>query len=475
MKSLKLIAVWMGLATGSVAFAQGSETRNVGDFTGIMASGETRVEITQAENCSVELVGNAEGLKNVVTEVRNGILEIRGGTSKNLDGGILAKVSVKNLNKIQLSGAAVAKCMNQVVTDTLKINGSGAAQFDLVIKAKRLEGVLSGATAVKASGDTEALSIVGSGVSSFKGYNLIAEDAQVVTSGAASARVHASKKLNLTATGASDIKYTGSATEKVINASSASTITVKGNESKSGDTTNVRIGDRTVSIVDDGNDDRSPREKKSNDDDFEHWAGLDFGVNGLLSAQNKVDLPNGFDYLELNYAKSYVFGWNAWQKNIHIVKNYVNLGTGIGATWYHYNFRNAYTLTPNVPYAVATFDSTYNFSRNRLNVAYLNVPLFLEFNTNNNNADRSFHIAVGGQFGYNIFKNKVKQKYEFEGETYKRKVKDDFNVNPFKYDLIARIGYGKFTMFGTYSLSTLFESGRGPVVYPFTAGISLNL
>jgi len=60
-------------------------------------------------------------------------------------------------------------------------------------------------------------------------------------------------------------------------------------------------------------------------------------------------------------------------------------------------------------------------------------------------------------------------------ETYKRKVKDDFNVNPFKYDLIARIGYGKFTMFGTYSLSTLFESGKGPVVYPFTAGISLNL
>lgn len=475
MKSLKLIAVGFGLIAGAVAYGQGSEIRNVGDFTGIMASGETRVEITQSENCSVELVGKAEGLKDVVTEVRNGILEIRVGSTKNLDGGLTAKINVKNLQRIQLSTAAVAKCMNQLIVDTLKVNGSGATQFDLNVKAKRFESVQSGASAVKVAGETQTLNVVASGAAMYKGYNFVAEEATVVTSGAASATVNASKKVVLTATGASNIRYTGSATDKVISASSASTIAAKDGDSKTGDTTNVKIGDRTVSIVDDGDDDRSPREKKSNDDDFEFWGGLDFGVNGLLSAQNKVDLPNGFDYLELNYAKSYVFGWNMWQKNIHIVKNYVNLGTGIGATWYHYNFRNAYTLTPNVPYAIATFDSTYNFSRNRLNVAYLNVPLFLEFNTNNNNADRSFHIAVGGQFGYNIFKNKVKQKYEFEGETYKRKVKDDFNVNPFKYDLIARIGYGKFTMFGTYSLSTLFESGKGPVVYPFTAGISLNL
>mgnify|MGYP001217525041 CR=1 FL=1 len=475
MKSLKLIAVGFGLIAGAVAYGQGSEIRNVGDFTGIMAAGETRIEVSQAEACSVELTGNTDVFKEVVTEVRNGVLEIR--VNKPQDAGALkVKVNVKNLNLIQLSGAAQVKSVNQLTVDTIKLSGTGASQYDLQLKAKRIDGIISGASSVKLIGESTQLYLLASGASNYKGYGLVADDAQVMTSGAASVKVNAAKKLVATASGASDIKYVGTATDKTISATGASTIVAKEGGANSSDTTSVRIGDKTVTIVgDDKDDDRSPREKKSNDDDFEFWGGLDFGVNGLLSAQNKVDLPNGFDYLELNYAKSYVFGWNMWQKNIHIVKNYVNLGTGIGATWYHYNFRNAYTLTPNVPYAVATFDSTYNFSRNRLNVAYLNVPLFLEFNTNNNNADRSFHIAVGGQFGYNIFKNKVKQKYEFEGETYKRKVKDDFNVNPFKYDLIARIGYGKFTMFGTYSLSTLFESGKGPVVYPFTAGISLNL
>jgi len=196
-------------------------------------------------------------------------------------------------------------------------------------------------------------------------------------------------------------------------------------------------------------------------------------VNGYLTADNKIELPAGFEFLELNYAKSYVFGANIFQKNIHIYRNNVNLATGLGATWYHYNFRNSYSLTPNVPYATAVYDSL-KYSRNRLNVAYVNVPLFLEFNTNNSDASHSFHFGAGMEFGYNIFNNKLKQKYEIDGHDYKRKQKDDFNVNPFRYDIIARIGYGNYTLFANYSLSSFFEKGKGPSVYPFSAGIHLS-
>ncbi|HET6990323.1 MAG TPA: outer membrane beta-barrel protein, partial [Bacteroidia bacterium] len=154
-------------------------------------------------------------------------------------------------------------------------------------------------------------------------------------------------------------------------------------------------------------------------------------------------------------------------------KNYVNLGTGLGLSWYHYNFRNSYSLTPNVPYATATFDSL-KYSKNRLVMTYVNVPLFLEFNTNNKDAKNSFHFGGGLEFGYNVFNNRLKQKYELDGHTYKRKEKDDFNVNPFRYDVIARIGYGDFTIFAAYSLSTLFEKEKGPTVYPFSAGINIH-
>jgi len=47
-------------------------------------------------------------------------------------------------------------------------------------------------------------------------------------------------------------------------------------------------------------------------------------------------------------------------------------------------------------------------------------------------------------------------------------------VNPFRYDIIARVGYGDFTIFATYSLSSLFQPYKGPAVYPFSAGVNFN-
>ncbi|HTF02929.1 MAG TPA: outer membrane beta-barrel protein, partial [Bacteroidia bacterium] len=220
-------------------------------------------------------------------------------------------------------------------------------------------------------------------------------------------------------------------------------------------------------------DEMSNREKKAVDDDFEFWGGVDLGVNGLMTYDNQVVMPQGLESMDLNYVKSYVFGVNMFQKNIHIYRNNVNLGTGLGLTWYHYNLRGSYSLQPNVDYTFAVNDSL-DYSKNRLNMCYVNVPLFLEFNTNSSNADRSFHIGGGVQFGYNIFKNKLKQKYELDNRTYKRKVKDDFNINPFKIDLIGRMGFGDFTIFASYSLTTLFEKQKGPTLYPFTAGIHID-
>ena len=67
----------------------------------------------------------------------------------------------------------------------------------------------------------------------------------------------------------------------------------------------------------------------------------------------------------------------------------------------------------------------------------------------------------------------MKYKYRLEGDTKKEKDKQDFNVNPFRVSLTARMGYGWFNVFATYSLTQLFEDGRGPELYPFTIGITL--
>lgn len=474
MKSIFLIPAL--LFTTAFCAQTTTETRPVGDFTGIHVSAAIDVEITQGDACAVTVEGSEQDIKNLKTEVKDGVLSVSGAVSPN-DNETKIKVTVKNLQMLDVSGSSSTTSTNKIITDSLKITGSGASEMKLDVQAADLKTNLSGASVLRISGSTSTISAELSGASQLKGYTLTADKATISTAGASSAHVTANSSLTATSSGASEIHYQGNPAEKNVAASGASNIEMRdGDGTAASDTTNIHVGKYNVHVTErDDDDERSPREKHADNSDFEFWQGIDFGVNGYLTADNKVNLPAGFEFLELNYAKSYFFSWNIFQKNIHIYKNYVNLGTGLGLSWYHYNFRNPYTLTPNVDFQSATYDSLTKYTRNRLGLTYLNVPLFLEFNTNNNDAKNSFHIAGGMEFGYNVFNNVLKQRYEMDGHKVKTKQKDDFNVNPFHYDVIGRIGYGNFTIFGKYSLSTLFEKGKGPAVYPFTAGINISL
>jgi Putative auto-transporter adhesin, head GIN domain/Outer membrane protein beta-barrel domain len=483
MKPMKYIMMSLTAVTVFAASlaAQNKETRAVGDFTGIRAGGAVVVIVSQSDSNTVSVeAGSTKAVQQVVTEVKDGILNITTDKAERTDGNqITVRVGAKKLNSIDASGMASFKTKDTLITDNIRLHFSGASEGKIAVKATRIETQLSGATEVRLTGSTNELISTNSGASEFKASRLRASSVSVTSSGASEVSVWAVDSLTANASGASSILYYGKPVNTEVNKTGSSEI-----EQRSGtpdaplsDTTTIRVFGKDVQIVDGeiANNEKSDREKKSSDDSFKHWRGFDFGAAGYLSADNKLDLPNGFEPFELNYAKSYVFGWNMLQKNIHIYRNNLNLGTGLGLTWYHYNFRGSYTLNTNVPFQSSLFDSTKNFSRNRFNMCYVNVPLMLEYNSNNNDAGRSFHLATGMQVGYNVFKNKLKQRYEENGQTEKRVIKDDFNVNPFRIDAMARIGYGNFSIFGTYSLTSLFEKEKGPVFYPFTAGIHLNL
>lgn len=52
--------------------------------------------------------------------------------------------------------------------------------------------------------------------------------------------------------------------------------------------------------------------------------------------------------------------------------------------------------------------------------------------------------------------------------------KGHYHLNPFLFDASVRFGVGSFTAFANYNLNGLFESGKGPEYFPFSAGLSLN-
>jgi hypothetical protein len=119
-------------------------------------------------------------------------------------------------------------------------------------------------------------------------------------------------------------------------------------------------------------------------------------------------------------------------------------------------------------------ERTDSYKKNKLGLTYLDIPVELRFRSKPNAKNKSFKVAIGFKAGLLLDgKTKVKQK-DADGnmKVYKEKRYDD--LNRFRYGATFRIGYGPFSVIGFYSLSKIFDKGKGPGITPFSVGIAIN-
>lgn len=236
------------------------------------------------------------------------------------------------------------------------------------------------------------------------------------------------------------------------------------------DTIRVRVGKKRVIIVD---DDEDVVFDSDDDDDgkFEgHWNGLALGLNSYMKPDFETDLSPDANFMELNTNKSWEVGLNFGEKSFNLYRDHIGLVTGLGLTWNNYKFDQNITLDPDSSYISFYVDPTKDYTKNKLTTMYLNIPLLLEFQIPTGENSKPIHLNAGVVGGLKVGSH-TKQVYEVNNKEYKDKVKEDFHLSPLRYAAHASIGYGSFTIYSTYSMSTLFENGEGPELYPFTIGI----
>ena len=157
---------------------------------------------------------------------------------------------------------------------------------------------------------------------------------------------------------------------------------------------------------------------------------------------------------------------------------------GMGTEWSNYELKHNIKLNSeggsfvhssvdefNKDYTWGEIDTVLDYSKNRFKTWFVNAPLLVELNTGNNSR-KSFHVSAGAIFGFNL-QTKIKYKCRLDGENKKVKDKQSFNTNPFRVSATVRVGVGGGNIFVKYSLTPLFEKGRGPELYPFTVGVTL--
>lgn len=259
-----------------------------------------------------------------------------------------------------------------------------------------------------------------------------------------------------------------------MSAQETKTDSTKKDSTKSDNNIKISFGKTKVIIItDDGVSVDTVKIAKKKSQRYNHFVGLDIGVNGFVSPSNSIDLQKEADFLDIDYGtKSLEVAINVWEKYMPIAKEKFGLMTGLGIKYNGYSLnKDVLIVNQNDSTFALPEDPTKSISKNKFKTTSIHMPLMVETNLGKD-AEHSFHLAVGGMVNWRIG-SKTKQKYKQDGDRFKEKDRNDFNINTFQFAAIARVGYGDFTLYASYSLTPLFEKDKGPEVYPFTVGLSL--
>lgn len=253
------------------------------------------------------------------------------------------------------------------------------------------------------------------------------------------------------------------------------------------DTTIIRVGRKNIEIIE-GNgrtyvnvfrkDSLSRCQWRNTRKPFNgHWAGFELGVNGLydtdysLYQQAGYTMPEGVpsEFMDLKQAASLEVNINVVEFNISLKDHRIGLVSGLGFQWNNYKFDNPVSIDKTAAGIIEPFlIEENNFKKSKLMVSYLTLPLMLEFQFPVNGSRNSMYLS-GGMIGALNLGSHTKIK----NDSSKDKDRGSFNINPFKYSAVGRIGFGDVSLYATYSFSSLFKDNKGPEMYPFSIGIAL--
>jgi hypothetical protein len=192
-----------------------AEDRKLSGFTTINVSDAFDVYISQGNEDAVGVsASDASATKSIKTYVAGGVLyisfEYKGrGWSSWKNNKLKAYITIKNLEKLAVSGACNVSFVDPITSDRLLVSVSGASDIKGPLKVNSLKVGASGASNISLSGSATETDFNISGACSIKSLDLVTDNCAVVASGASSIRLTINQSLKANISGASDIRYKG--------------------------------------------------------------------------------------------------------------------------------------------------------------------------------------------------------------------------------------------------------------------------
>lgn len=432
-----------------------------------------------------------------------------------------ATVTSPDLAEIEAAGASKVDIPELLRVGQFKIKVSGASNMTALIEAQELTTDISGASRLTLNGTAEKHTSEISGAARLNAADFKTTTSNIVASGASDAKVWATETLYSKTSGAAKVKFDKEPNQHLYDPQTKVSTNVRNDQfytitdtrnNGRGDSVSVKIGNLNIKVIDDDSTKISVGTRTIVIDDngninitrikkhrFNgHWAGVEIGLNGLLTPDFNMSYPASQSYLDQRMEKSINLNLNFYEQNIKLNKSgTIGMFSGLGLSWNNYRFSNSTLLTGDSSIFKGYLMEGVSVRKSKLTNLYLTLPLFFEVQSKSYRNKEKLHFAAGVVAGWRISSH-TKIYYNEANKVFKlrdpetgnllagnmqspgnsnrniSKNYDSFHMRPFKLDAGVRMGWGIVNLYANYSLTSLFIKDKGPELYPFAIGIAIS-
>ncbi len=146
-------------------------------------------------------------------------------------------------------------------------------------------------------------------------------------------------------------------------------------------------------------------------------------------------------------------------------------GAGIG-TSNIYLKKQTFALTDTTTFIY--FKPSDVYKKYKLTTAYVEAPFELRYFGNKDDRNKGFKAAFGLKVGA-LISSHTKGKRTFNNKPIIEKVSTKRYLETWRYAVTGRLGWGNFSVYGSYQLSNVFRLNSGPEnVRPYQIGLCLS-
>lgn len=123
-------------------------------------------------------------------------------------------------------------------------------------------------------------------------------------------------------------------------------------------------------------------------------------------------------------------------------------------------------------------DTTNHFSKYKIAATYAEIPVELRFTSNPGSPNKAVKAVIGVKIGTLLnAHSKGKNWADASGKTingYTEKITSKSYFNGTRLSAIARVGYGNFTLFGSYGITSVFKDNVAADMHMLQVGLQLS-